>query len=90
MNHSQPNLESDCRKYFSKKDLPQYSKKDYEQVRIERGKTQRELFDRMKRLEKLQNAKNELIRKESERHPKPEIKDAKLAKKYNFVQLRKK
>ncbi|CBY34635.1 unnamed protein product [Oikopleura dioica] len=72
------------------KDLPQYSKKDYEQVRIERGKTQRELFDRMKRLEKLQNAKNELIRKESERQPKPEIKDAKLAKKYNFVQLRKK
>ena len=72
------------------KDLPQYSKKDYEQVRIERGKTQRELLDRMKRLEKLQNAKNELMKKEDERKPKPEIKNAKLAKKYNFVQLRKK
>ena len=46
----------------------------------------------MKRLEKLQNAKNELIRKEESRQneKKPEIKNAKLAKKYNFVQLRKK
>ena len=75
---------------ISFQELPQYSKKDYEQVRIERGKTQRELLDRMKRLEKLQNAKNELMKKEDERKPKPEIKNAKLAKKYNFVQLRKK
>lgn len=73
-------------------DLPQYKKEDYEQVKIERLKTQRELLDRMKRLEKLQNAKNELIRKEESRQneKKPEIKNAKLAKKYNFVQLRKK
>ena len=71
-------------------DLPQYKKEDYEQVKIERLKTQRELLDRMKRLEKLQNAKNELMRKEESREKKPEIKNAKLAKKYNFVQLRKK
>ncbi|CAG5111940.1 Oidioi.mRNA.OKI2018_I69.chr2.g6209.t3.cds [Oikopleura dioica] len=65
-------------------DLPQYKKEDYEQVKIERLKTQRELLDRMKRLEKLQNAKNELMRKEESREKKPEIKNAKLAKKYNF------
>ena len=58
----------------------------------ERRKTMRELEQRLARLQKLQNALRvlEQARDEKEEDKLPKIENQKLAKKYNFVQLRKK
>ena len=58
----------------------------------ERKKTMRELDQRINRLAKMEKALKmlETAAEEREEENKPEVTNGKLAKKYNFVQLRKK
>ena len=65
---------------------------DMKRANHERRKTMRELDQRLNRLKTLQNALRslEVTKEEEEEAAKPKIENQRLAKKYNFVQLRKK
>ena len=72
--------------------MPDLSMRDARRLNKEATKTTVELEQRLTRLEKLQNALKQLDknREALEKEKLPEVENKKLAKKFNFVNLRKK
>jgi len=72
--------------------MPEVTIKAEKKLSYERGKTTRELEQRLARLDKLKTAAKTLQKsqEENETETKPEVESKKRAMKYNFVHLRKK